>query len=149
MPCRGHCNQTDFLDSQKSWGTDHVQTLCTRLFFVSPCMRAWEQGQIFLCCGLINSYQRVGRLSMQDWRGRAMYPIRKSRINLTTNMLNVYLSTWLTYEFFYNQQDSQSCPKALQKTAQCKSMRQQKHDFLFFPSFFLSSLFNNNNLRIV
>ena len=25
-------------------GTEHVQTVCTRLFFLYSCMRAWEQG---------------------------------------------------------------------------------------------------------
>ena len=33
-----------FPNSQKSWGTQHAQTVCTRLFFRRPRTRAWERG---------------------------------------------------------------------------------------------------------
>ena len=43
--------------------------------------------------GLCIIYQRVGRLSMQGWRRRAIYAILKQKpYNITTNKLKAYLS---------------------------------------------------------
>ena len=44
MPCRGY--GADFKEISKFGGTEHVQTVCTKLSFLHPRTRALEQGRV-------------------------------------------------------------------------------------------------------
>ena len=48
LPCGGECNGADLMEiseiPKNPGGTEHAQAVCTRLFLLCPCTRAWERG---------------------------------------------------------------------------------------------------------
>ena len=67
--------------------------------------------------------------------GDAQYMQYLSKNHITSPQTRLFKCLVFLYECHYDQQDSYKCPKAIQKTAKCKSVWLQKCDFsssLFF-----------------
>ena len=82
-----------------------------------------------------DTYQRVGRFSMEGWHRHAIYAIHKQKLyNFTTNTLKAYFKRpGFLFECLCDQQDSTyKWPKATRKTAKRKKWLVAKVPFFVF-----------------